>query len=123
MKRSPRAWIGKWLAAVGALHFAAGFLIYSTAWTEIFSNGAVASVDDHSRSATAFWFAALGPAVMMFGALVDWVERSGQALPRWLGPALALFSIALILPMPVTGAWLLLPPSIALILRSRRRSG
>jgi hypothetical protein len=111
------AWAGKWILAVGALHFAVGFLIYADGWRDIADAGVVASVKDHDRTATAFWFAAAGPLLMIVGGLIDWIERGGREAPRWLGWALAATLVGLILPMPITGAWLLLPPVVALLLR------
>jgi hypothetical protein len=112
-----RAWAGKWIAAVGLLHFAAGFLLYADAWRIIAGRGVVASINDHDATGTAFWFAAAGPLLMILGALVDWVERSELATPRWLGWALLALLVMLIVPMPTTGAWLLVPPALALLLR------
>ena len=118
--RRPRAWIGKWVAAVGILHFAAGFLIYSKAWRTISERGLVASIKDHDPTATAFWFAAAAPLLILFGGLIDWAERRGDQLPRWLGWGMLTLVALLILPMPLTGAWLLVPPTLALLLRRGR---
>lgn len=111
------AWIGKWIASVGLLHFIAGFLIYADAWRTIAGRGFVASINDFDQTATAFWFAAVGPLLMILGALIDWIERNGDAPPRWLGWAMLALLVLFIVPMPMTGAWLLLPPTIALLLR------
>jgi hypothetical protein len=111
------AWIGKWIAAVGLLHFVSGFLIYAEAWRTIADRRLVASINDHDATATAFWFGGAGLLLMIVGALTDWIERTGQAPPRWLGWAMAALLVMFIVPTPMTGAWLLLPPTVALLLR------
>jgi hypothetical protein len=75
------------------------------------------SIDDHDATATAFWFAGAGLLLMIVGALIDWIERSGQTPPRWLGWVMTGLLVVFIAPMPMTGAWLLVPPTLALLLR------
>jgi len=117
----PRRWIGRWIAIIGLIHFVLGFFIYQEAWAQIAGRGIVASVRDYDRSATAFWFAAFAPPTMIIGGLVDHFEKLGDQLPSWLGWGMAALVVALIVPMPMTGAWLLVPPTLALLVRSRRR--
>ncbi len=120
--RGPAAWIGYWIFAVGALHFLLGFIFYERAWQAIWAKGVVASIDDYNLTATAFWFAAVGPLLMLLGALVAWAERNGYRLPSWLGWSMAVLLVLLIIPMPVTGAWLLVPPVLALLFRGHSSS-
>jgi quinol-cytochrome oxidoreductase complex cytochrome b subunit len=120
--RSKRKWVGKWIAAVGVLHAASGFFLYSEAWRTIAERNVVASIRDHDETAAAFWFLAAGGLLILLGCLIDWVDRNSE-LPRWLGWALAALLLLLIVPMPATGAWTLLPPVLALLIgrRSERR--
>jgi len=114
--RTPRAWAGKWIAAVGLLHLVAGFLLYPDAWATIRDRGIIASINDHDPTATAFWFMAAAPLLIILGFLIDWAEKRGGP-PRWLGWALVVLLIVMIVPMPMTGAWLVVPPTLGLLLR------
>jgi hypothetical protein len=121
--RSPRKWIGKWIAAVGLLHSLGGFfLFYARAWTTIADRGFVASIKDHDETGAAFWFLITGLLLIILGALIDWVEQRNVGLPRWLGWAMAALLLLLIVPMPMTGAWTLIPPVVALLATSGRRN-
>ncbi len=117
----PARWIGRWIAIVGLLHLIAGFFIYGEAWREIAGRGIFAGVRDYDRSATAFWFAVAGPAMMIIGGLIDHFEKFCDRPPSWLGWAMAVLVLGLVLPMPLTGAWLLVPPTFALLVGSRRQ--
>ena len=116
----PARWIGRWIALVGLLHLVVGFFIFKDAWAVVVDRGIVAGVSDFDSTATAFWFAALGPAMMIVGGLVDHFEKVGDRPPSWLGWAMTALLVALIVPMPETGAWLWVPPTIALLVRSQR---
>ncbi len=120
--RPSRTWIGKWIAAVGVIHSIGGFFIfYSEAWRTIAERNFVASINDHDDTGTAFWFFITGALLIILGILIDWVDRNAE-LPRWIGWALAVLLVLLIVPMPMTGAWTMIPPVAALLLgRSRQR--
>ena len=117
--RPPR-WIGRWIIGVGLLHLIAGLFIFRDAWAVVVDRGIVGGVSDFDSTATAFWFAALGPALLIVGGLVDHFEKVGDRPPAWLGWAMLALVVCLIVPMPATGAWLIVPPTIALITREHR---
>jgi hypothetical protein len=106
---------------VGLIHLISGFFIYGSGWSDIVARGIIGGVGDFDQTATAFWFGVGGPFVMIIGGLVDHFESTGARPPSWLGWAMAALLAFLILPMPLTGAWLLVPPTIALLRRKRNR--
>ena len=81
--------------AVGLLHFVAGFFLYSAGWRTIVDRGLFAAVHDHDETATAFWFMVAGPLMLIIGGLIDWAERGGLQLPRWLGAAMVVLLAAI----------------------------
>lgn len=114
-----RSWIGLWIAAVGLLHSLGGFLIYAKGWQLIAQRGVLAGVHDFDLSGTAFWFLIAGVVLVITGLLIHWLDRNGYARPPWLRWAMLALLALLILPMPVTGAWLLVPPVAALFVKER----
>ena len=112
------AWTGWWIAIVGIIHTVFGLLVYSTGWLAIRDGGFWNAVDGEIHREHAFWFTFFGPAAMLLGALMVWVEQhSDLRLPRFLGWSfLGTVAVTGFL-MPVSGIWLLIPPGIALVWR------
>jgi len=54
------------------------------------------------------------------GLLIDAMEARHLPVPRSAAFLLLLTLIVMVAVMPATGAWLLFPPAIALLLRARR---
>lgn len=117
---NPRRWVGRWIVAVGLLHAIGAFLIYPAPLREMAGAGLIATADDYSLRATAYWFFAFAPVLAVLGLLVDAMEARRVPVP--FGAALLLFLtlIGMVAVMPATGAWLLFPPAIALLLRASR---
>lgn len=111
-------WTGWWIVAVGIIHTVFGLLVYSAGWLEIRGGGFWNAVDGEIGREHAFWFTFFGPAAILLGALMVWVERqTGPRLPRFLGWSfLGAAAVAGFL-MPVSGMWLLVPPGLALAWR------
>lgn len=118
-----RAWIGKTIIAIGALHTAVGILAFRTRLAELIREGLINTVDGRAERAFPFWFLVCGVVWVIFGAFVDWAERMGHSFPRFLGWALFVFAAAMVVVMPVSGAWLLLVPAVGAIGRSGARGG
>ncbi len=117
-----RRWIGLWTAAVAALHFVAAFAIYPAAIPAAAAFAFNGSIPPKTIESEAFWFVAFAPILLLVGLLVDRFERRGERL-GWLVPSvLAVTLVGLIVPMPETGAWLLVPAAIALFVREHRLS-
>ena len=117
---TPRRWIGRWFVAVALLHGIAAFFLYAAPLREMASAGLIATVDDYSLRATAYWFLAFAPMLGVAGLLIDAMEARRVAVPFGAALLLLLTLIAMLAVMPANGAWLLFPPVVALLLRARR---
>lgn len=109
-----RCWIGRYIIVVGVIHLVFGFVIYADAWNAVLSDGFVATVDDFSIRATAYWFAAFAPVLMIKGGLIDHLEAQDDRIPTFVAPALTVTLAAMLVPMPQNGGWLLPVPVFAL---------
>jgi cell division protein FtsW (lipid II flippase) len=117
---SPRRWIGRWIVVVGLLHAIGALFIYPAPLQEMAGAGLIATADDYSLRATAYWFFAFAPVLAVLGLLVDAMEARRVPVPVAAALLLLLTLIAMVAVMPANGAWLLFPPVIALLLRARR---
>jgi hypothetical protein len=117
---NPRRWIGRWFVAVALLHGIAAFFLYGAPLQEMAAAGLIATADDYSTRAVAYWFLAFAPALAVMGLLIDAMEARHLPVPRSAAFLLLLTLIVMVAVMPATGAWLLFPPAIALLLRARR---
>ncbi len=115
-------WMGRWIMVVGLIHLVFGFIFYADAWRQIADAGIVASVDDFSIRATAYWFVAAAPLMLLLGGLIDHFEKHRLALPAWFAWSFAVTLVALLTLMPVNGAWLFWVPVIGLFLRRRSQT-
>jgi len=113
-----RCWIGKFIFIIGLIHTILGFLFFRSVLSTIIREGLVNTVNGQMDRELTFWFIAFGIFSMIFGWFVDWVERQKIPFPRFLGWSLLLFTIILLVIMPISGGWLLLVPSIGAIRRS-----
>jgi len=115
------AWIGKSLVVIGIIHTLFGIGIGYTIFGQMAREGLFNTVVmQHDRNA-AFWFMYAGFALLLLGFLLDWCERTLGQVPRFLGWSLLVLTVPSVVIMPQSGLWLLLVPSIGLILRSRRQ--
>jgi hypothetical protein len=113
-----RVWIGKAIMAIGVLHSMVGVLAFRTRLGELAREGLVNTIDGSDERDYAFWFIVCGILLTILGAVVNWAERTGLPFPRFLGWAVFFFASAVVLVMPVSGAWLLLVPAVGAIHRS-----
>lgn len=115
-----RRWIGRWIVAVALLHGIGAFFLYAEPLREMASAGLIATADDYSLRATAYWFFAFAPVLGVAGLLVDAMETRRIPVPFSAALLLLLTLIGMLAVMPASGAWLLVPPVIALLLSTRR---
>jgi hypothetical protein len=114
-----KRWIGRWIIAVAALHTMFGLLAFAPVLQRMAAAGFWDSVGTNAMRGGAAWFLLSGGFMLIGGLAADVCERSniGRAL-RPTGWALLIITIITIILMPVSGAWLLLPPAIAMIRRT-----
>ena len=118
-----RVWIGKFIIAIGLIHGVFGLVVFRDTLNLLVAEGLINTVNGEPDRELAFWFIAFGVLVIVLGALVEWCERRGVGLPQFLGWSLLGFTALLLLIMPISGAWLLLAPSIGAVVRSRTLRG
>lgn len=114
-----RAWIGKFLIAVGIIHVIFGVVVFHGTLRVIAAEGLFKTVNGQPDRELAFWFIAFGAVVILLGGLADWCESQGAGLPRRFGWSLLALTILVVVIMPISGGWLLLAPSIGAITRAR----
>jgi len=101
--------IGTMLVGIAVLHLLVGGVLYARVLQAIASEGVLATVVDFGDRAAAFWFVITGLTLLLLGVCIRDVEARGLQIPAPLAPGLALLTLAMVLPMPATGAWCLLP--------------
>ncbi|MET0387318.1 MAG: DUF6463 family protein [Polyangiales bacterium] len=114
--------IGTMLILVGILHNAVAVIVYWEPLVAILHDGIIASVPDVGDRAAAFWFTITGLVFLLLGACVRDLERQGLALPRSLAPGLLVLTLAIVIPMPSSGAWIFLPIAIVTHRRWKQRT-
>jgi hypothetical protein len=113
-----KRWIGRWLMAVGAVHIPFALFKHHAIWAGIAEAGVLDVVAGHPARGHAAWFLVAGPSVLFLGYLIDVLEQLRMRPPLVLGVALLLMAALLLVLMPRSGSWLLLPPAFALIARA-----
>lgn len=114
-----KRWIGRWIVGVGILHTLFGVIMgVSTLWA-ISHEGVWNSIDGHPGRPEVFWFLTSGFLIILLGALVDWLEGRGLTPPRFFGWSFLALLVVMIVLMPVSGVWLLVPPVLGLIRRAK----
>lgn len=117
-----RRWVGRALVLTGVVHCAAGFVIFGDVLLPILREGVFNTLRPETYVARggAFWFFFTGFLVLIFGGLVDEVERRRIEFPAFLPWSLLAFSIAGCVMMPASGFWLLLVPVVGMFAQRRR---
>ena len=118
---NPRRWIGRWILAVALLHALGAVFLYAAPLREMAGAGLIATADDYSLRATAYWFFAFAPLLAVLGLLIDAMEARRFAVPFSAALLLLLTLVAMVAVMPANGAWLPFPPAMDLLLGARRR--
>ena len=116
------AWIGKWLFAVGIVHSLVGFLMARGTLATIVHEGLFNTVNGQPDREAAFWFLNSGFLVLILGVLVDALERARLPFPVFVTLALLMLTFVSAVVMPLSGVWLLIPPVVGMVLRSRKGS-
>lgn len=116
-----RAWIGKSLIVIGIIHTLFGLGMGYPIFAEMAREGLFNTVVEQFDRNAAFWFLYAGFTLLLLGALLDWCERTFRATPRFLGWSLLAITVPGLVIMPQSGLWLLLIPSIGLLVRRSPR--
>lgn len=118
-----KAWIGKSIVVIGILHSIVGFVVFhkilSILASEFLFN--TISLNSQPDRESAFWFFFTGFALLIIGALVNWIENRNADIPTFLSWSLLTVTTVGVIIMPISGFWLLLIP-IAGLFRLQRRT-
>ncbi|MEK6541002.1 MAG: DUF6463 family protein [Pseudomonadota bacterium] len=113
-----KRWIGRWVIAVALLHTLIGVIALLPVVRAMIGDGLWNSVGENPMRSVAAWFLLGGGFMFVSGFAIDACERINVDCPlRSSGWSLLIITLITIILMPVSGAWLLLPPAIALIRR------
>lgn len=115
-----KRWIGRWIIAVAALHTVFGLVVFHGLIAQIIQRGIWNSIGDDPLRGAVAWFLLAGGFMAVAGLAIDVCERSAVPL-RSTGWSLLVVTLLTIVLMPVSGAWLLLPPALAMVLRGKPR--
>jgi hypothetical protein len=118
-----KPWIGRALIAVGVIHTLFGLVSFRGTLGQLVSEGLWNTVHGQPEREYAFWFLVTGLMLLLFGGLVHSNERGGRRLPPAIAWGLLLLTVAIVVIMPVSGGWLLLPPAIGAVLKRSPRTG
>ncbi|MBW4550667.1 MAG: hypothetical protein KME35_06095 [Aphanocapsa sp. GSE-SYN-MK-11-07L] len=111
---------GIWWIAVSAIHVLVGIMLYFDQWQAIAQDGwfnaiapdPLASMFD---SEDALWFMFLTPFLLLLGRLCLWADHQHLVFPRSIGVILIVSVLIGLFLEPISGLWLLLPPSAMLL--------
>src|SRR4051812_45383112 len=111
------------LMATGWLHMAVGALVLKGELAAAWHDGIVGSVDPTARPlrAAMLWFFVAGFLMLALAASYRVIEAQGRALPASFGVWLTLLGLSVVVPLPASGGWLLLPQAALVFVRAQRR--
>lgn len=115
---NPKKWIGRFIVFIGIVHISVGFILIGDVGLELLREGLFNTVHGQPMREAFFWFVFGGLTMMIIGGLVHWHERQQVVFPTFLGWSLLSLSLLVVLIMPVSGGWLLLIPSLAILRRN-----
>ena len=110
-------WVGRWIAFVGVVHCVFGAVIFFDPLSGIVVDGVWNAVSGHPGRSLAFWFEFLGLFMILFGAVLDRIERDRGRFPAFAGYGFLVLTIIAVVAMPVSGGWLMVPGVVGLLLK------
>ena len=119
--KSRTVWIGKWLIATAIVHALVGVALGGDILIGIVKRGMFNTVPDTDPlTGMVVWFMLFSAPFAMLGMAVDTLERA-ERFPRAfaLGLGTAFMALLGVVLMPVSGFWVVFPPAIGLMLRSK----
>jgi Family of unknown function (DUF6463) len=111
---------GYWLIAISIIHGLSDILYYFEPWSDIVRNGIFNAVDPYFDRGTAFWMLMLSPLTFASGQLCFWAQENNIRLPVFIGWNLLITSVFGAFLMPISGFWLIIPPSLFILVESQR---
>jgi hypothetical protein len=111
---------GYWLIAISVIHGLVDIWYYFEPWSDIVRSGVFNAVDPHFDRGAAFWMLMLSPFFFSLGQLCCWAQEHNVRLPMFMGWNLLITSAFGAFLMPISGFWLLIPPSLLMLVESQR---
>lgn len=113
-----RPYTGRLIIATAILHITLGIAFYAKPLHDIAAAGLLDTISNADRDA-AFWFMFGGMLWLMIGYLAHWTQRKTGTLPAAFGWGTIALSIAGIIIMPASGAWLVLGLGVLILAVAR----
>ena len=118
-----KTWIGKFMIGIGLLHTLFGVgMILPLVGSDLLAEGILNTINGQPKREAFLWFLIAGFLLIILGALMDNMEKRAIELPAFLGWSLLIMTIFILILSPLNGGWLLLIPSIAILLKARNLS-
>ena len=116
-----KEWIGKSLLGIGMLHTLVGVvLLLPLVGGELLSDGVFNTINGQPKREAFLWFLFAGFLLMTLGGLINFMEKTGQPLPDFLGWTLLSITVFALILSPLSGVWLILIPAVALRLKNKK---
>lgn len=111
-------WIGKFVIGIGTLHTLVGIILLTPlVEDELLADGLFNSINGQPKREAFLWFLTSGFFMLIVGGLLNFMEKNGQTIPSFLGWSLFFTALFVVFFSPISGAWLIFVPAIALILK------
>lgn len=114
-----KRWKGKCIAGIGVLHTLFGVFLIAPQMGELLEDGIFNTINGQPKREAFLWFLFSGFILIILGQLSDWIEVKQIALPVTLGWGLLIVTILTLILSPLSGGWLILIPSLAIILSKK----
>lgn len=117
---------GYWLIATSIIHVLVGILVFTEPLVEIARHGWFNTIapnpfHPYFDREDAFWYMMFTPFIFVMGQLCVWAQVQQICLPAFLGWILLATAIFGAFLEPISGFWLLIPPSFFILATSRMK--
>lgn len=110
-------WIGKSLIGIGIIHTLFCLFLIVPQMGELLDEGLINTINGQPKREAFLWFTYSGFALMIIGAIINWIENQNIKIPKFVGVTLLASTIFMLFFSPASGVWLILIPAIAILLK------
>jgi len=110
-------WIGKSLIGIGIIHTLFCLFLIVPQMGELLDEGLINTINGQPKREAFLWFTYSGFAIMILGGLINWIENQNLKIPKFVGYTLLASTVFMLFFAPASGGWLLLIPTIAILLK------